>query len=77
MAYARRRTASRRRTSTRRAAPARSYRSRAVRPRRSTSRRSSGGARTIRIEVVNATPGAVARPEIGMKPAPSPRKAAF
>lgn len=76
MAYARRRSSSRRRTSVRRSAPARSYRSRAVRSRR-TSRRAAGGARTIRIEVVNATPGAVARPEIGMKPAPSPRKAAF
>lgn len=77
MAYARRRTTSRRRTSTRRAAPARSYRSRAVRPRRSSGRRVSGGARTIRIEVVNATPGAVSRPEIGMKQGSAPRKAAF
>ena len=74
-----------RRQSTRRRAPARGrtsrgagYGRRSVRSaprRRATSRRASGG-RTIRIEIVNAG-ASVARPEIGMKAAPAPKKAMF
>jgi len=78
MAY--RRSASRsRRSAPRRSAPRRSYRSRAVsRGRRSTSRRASGGARTIRIEVVSAQPSQIARPDtIAMKAAEPLRKAKF
>lgn len=76
MAYARRRSTSRRRSTVRRAAPARSYRSRSVRT-RGRARRSSGGARTIRLEIVGVGAGTVSRPEIGMKPAAAPRKATF
>lgn len=82
MAYSRRRVSTRRRAVSRRA-PARSGYSRGT-VRRATGRRSSarrsysGGARTIRIEVVSPAPSAVARPEIGMKAAePARKKSAF
>lgn len=56
-----------------------SYRSRSTSRtgRRSSGRRSSGGSRTIRIEVVQPSVNPIARPEIGMKPAPAARKAMF
>lgn len=77
MAYSRRGRSTRRRTVSRRTTARSGY---GRRPVRSTSRRrsSSGGARTIRIEVVSPQPTAVARPEIGLKAAePARKKSAF
>ena len=77
MAYSRRSNGRGRRSAPRRASSRTTYRSRSVR--RPSSRRRAGrssGARTIRIEVVQSAQP-VARPEIGMKPANSPRKAQF
>lgn len=69
-----RRRSTRSRGSSYRAGPTRrSYRARTTSRRRTASR----GQRTIRIEVVAAPASAVARPEIGMKAAGAPRKAAF
>lgn len=65
-----------RRAPARRRSPASSYRSRAVR-RPARRRASTGRGQTIRIEVVQAPSNGVSRPEIGMKAAQSPRKAAF
>ena len=76
---ARRYTSRRRATRSRSAAPRTGYRSRAVRSRRSTrtTRGRSTGTRAIRIEVVTVPQSPVARPEIGLKAAPAPRKATF
>lgn len=77
MAYARRSRSTRRRSGYRSANRRTSYRSRAVRrpARRRAAGRSAG--RTIRLEIVTAGAGSVARPEIGMKPASAPRRAMF
>lgn len=75
MAYRPRRTSRRRSGSYGRSAGGRaSYRRAPVR--RASRRRSTGGARTIRIEVVNSAAPA-ARPVIGMKPAAAPYKRMF
>ena len=80
MAYSRRQS-SRRRAAPRRRASSSTYNRRSpVRRstgRRSTGRRSSGGGRTIRIELVTSGASSLARPEIGMKPGPAPKKAMF
>lgn len=82
MAYARRPRSSRG-TSRRSSYNTRSsYRSRAVRAaprRRSSGRRgSTGGARTVRLEIVQVAPSEVARPaSVMMKAAPPAKKAKF
>ena len=80
MAYSRRQS-SRRRAAPRRRASGSTYNRRSpVRRsagRRTTGRRSSGGGRTIRIELVTSGASSLARPEIGMKPGPAPKKAMF
>ena len=80
MAYSRRQGGSRRSASRRRAGSSTYNRRSPVRratSRRTTGRRSSGGGRTIRIELVTSGASSVARPEIGMKPGPAPKKAMF
>ena len=80
MAYSRRQS-SRRRAAPSRRASSRTYNRRSTvrrsTGRRTTGRRSSGGGRTIRIEFVTSGASALARPEIGMKPGPAPKKAMF
>lgn len=82
MAYSRRSRSTRRGTVRRSSGSRSGYRGRAVRAtssrRTSSRRRSTGGARTIRIEVVSPAPNPVARPEIGLKAAePARTKSAF
>lgn len=75
MAYRRGSTRRRSYRSPRAGARRRSYNS-APRVPRARRPRSGGGGRTIRIEVVQAA-APVARPVIGMKPAPAPTKRMF
>ena len=80
MAYSRRQS-SRGRAAPRRRASGSTYNRRSP-VRRATSRRtarsrSSGSGRTIRIELVTSGASSLARPEIGMKPGPAPKKAMF
>ena len=80
MAYSRRQSGSRRAAPRRRAGSSTYNRRSPVRratSRRTTGRRSSGGGRTIRIELVTSGASSLARPEIGMKPGPAPKKAMF
>ena len=80
MAYSRRQSGRRRAAPRRRAGSSTYNRRSPVRratSRRTTGRRSSGGGRTIRIELVTSGASSVARPEIGMKPGPAPKKAMF